>query len=92
MATFYPSSTKQRDVMPNLYMRDPGETLYPESSVGGNMMYFNFASSGPFSEMLASGNESQQNCGAFPVISQESSMNGHAYNCLLYTSPSPRDS
>jgi len=44
------------------------------------MMYFNFASSGSFSEMLASGNESQPNCGAFPVISQESSMNGHAYN------------
>jgi len=80
MATFYTSSTNERDVMPNLYTRDSGETLYPESSVGGNMMYFNFASSGSFSEMLASGNESQPNCGAFPVISQESSMNGHAYN------------
>lgn len=80
MATYYPSSTNQRDAIPNLYMRDSGDALYPESSVGGNMMYFNFASSGPFSEMLASGNESQQNCSALPVISQESSMSPHAYN------------
>lgn len=80
MATFYPSSANQREVMPNIYVRDSADGLYPESSVGGNMMYFNFASSGSFSEMLASANESQPNCTALPVMSQESSMSGHAYN------------
>ncbi|ONK64365.1 uncharacterized protein A4U43_C07F25050 [Asparagus officinalis] len=58
MATFYP--TNQRDLM-----------TIPESSVGGNMMCFNFVSSGPFSEMLAGSNESQTNCNSFPVILQE---------------------
>ncbi|XP_020269008.1 BEL1-like homeodomain protein 7 [Asparagus officinalis] len=80
MAAFYSSSTNQREDIPNAYLRDSGDNLYPEASVGGNMMYFNFASSGPFSEMLATGNESQPNCGALSVISQESSMSGHTYN------------
>ncbi|KAJ6825732.1 BEL1-like homeodomain protein 7 [Iris pallida] len=79
MATFYQSSTNQRDAAPNLYIRESGNT-YPESSVGGNMMYLNFSSSGPYSEMLTGGSQSQPNCVELPVISQESSMGGHAYN------------
>ncbi|KAJ6829944.1 BEL1-like homeodomain protein 7 [Iris pallida] len=79
MATFYQSCTDQREVVPNLYIRESGNT-YPESSVCGNMMYLNFSSSGPYSEMLTGSNQSQQNCTELPVISQESSMGGHPYN------------
>ncbi|KAJ6839988.1 BEL1-like homeodomain protein 7 [Iris pallida] len=79
MATFYPSSTDQREVVSDLYIRESGNT-YPESSVGGNMMYLNFSSSGPYSEMLAGSNQSQPNWSELPVVSQESSMGGHPYN------------
>lgn len=65
MATFYPSSTNQRDVMANLYLRDPtGHPMYSESAVNGNMVYLNF-STGPYSETVAGNIQSEENCIGF---------------------------
>ncbi|XP_038987957.1 BEL1-like homeodomain protein 7 [Phoenix dactylifera] len=80
MATFYTSSTNQRDAMPNLCLRDPGHTPYPESSVTGNMLYVNYPSSSLYSDALAGNAQSQQNSVKVPVpiamISQGSSVEG----------------
>lgn len=96
MATFYTSSTNQRDAMPNLCLRDPGHTPYPESSITGNVLYLNYPSSSPYSDALAGDTQSQQNSVELPVptamISQVSSVEGpqmvsshlgkNAYNAL----------
>ncbi|KAJ0982382.1 hypothetical protein J5N97_010637 [Dioscorea zingiberensis] len=81
MATFYSSSNEQRDIMRTLYLREPGHASYPESSVNGNMVYLNYPSSGPYSEMLAGNNsQPQQTCIEIPVsnaaFSQNSSVGG----------------
>ncbi|KAI0504779.1 hypothetical protein KFK09_015732 [Dendrobium nobile] len=79
MATFYPSSTNQRDVMGNLYLRDPtGHAMYPESTVNGNMVYLNI-SSGPYSETLAGSIQSEQNCIGFTDL-VASQLGENAYN------------
>ncbi|XP_020697623.1 BEL1-like homeodomain protein 7 [Dendrobium catenatum] len=79
MATFYPSSTNQRDVMGNLYLRDPtGHAMYPESAVNGNMVYLNI-SSGPYSETLAGSIQSEQNCIGFTDL-VASQLGENAYN------------
>nr|XP_010932911.1 BEL1-like homeodomain protein 7 [Elaeis guineensis]XP_019708926.1 BEL1-like homeodomain protein 7 [Elaeis guineensis]XP_019708927.1 BEL1-like homeodomain protein 7 [Elaeis guineensis] len=78
MATFYTSSTNQRDAMPNLCLWDPGHTPYPESSVTGNMLYLNYPSSSLYSDALAGNTQSQQNSVKLPIpsaiISQGSSV------------------
>lgn len=78
MATFYPGYTDQKDVMPNLYARDPGHATYPDPS--GNMLYLSYPSSGPYPETLAGSSQSQQNCVELPVptsmASQDSSVGG----------------
>ncbi|EHA8588207.1 BEL1-like homeodomain protein 7 [Cocos nucifera] len=78
MATFYTSSTNQKDAMPNLCLRDPGHTPYPESSVTGNMLYLNYPSSSLYSDALAGNTQSQQNSVKLPIpsamISQGSSV------------------
>ncbi|KAM0951754.1 putative transcription factor Homeodomain-TALE-BEL family [Dioscorea sansibarensis] len=81
MATFYSSSNEQRDIMRNLYLREPGHASYAESSVNGNMVYLNYPSSGPYSEMLAGSNgQPQATCVELPVsnaaYSQNSSTGG----------------
>nr|XP_029119531.1 BEL1-like homeodomain protein 7 isoform X3 [Elaeis guineensis]XP_029119532.1 BEL1-like homeodomain protein 7 isoform X3 [Elaeis guineensis]XP_029119533.1 BEL1-like homeodomain protein 7 isoform X3 [Elaeis guineensis]XP_029119534.1 BEL1-like homeodomain protein 7 isoform X3 [Elaeis guineensis]XP_029119535.1 BEL1-like homeodomain protein 7 isoform X3 [Elaeis guineensis]XP_029119536.1 BEL1-like homeodomain protein 7 isoform X3 [Elaeis guineensis]XP_029119539.1 BEL1-like homeodomain protein 7 len=80
MATFYTSSTNQRDAMPNLCLRDPGHTPYPEPSITGNMLYLNYPSSSPYSDALTGDAQSQQNSVELPVptamISQGSSVEG----------------
>ncbi|KAG0481985.1 hypothetical protein HPP92_010069 [Vanilla planifolia] len=63
MATFYPTSTKQRDSMANLYLGDSaGHVLYPESTVSGNIAFLNYPSSVPYSEALVGSMQSQTNC------------------------------
>ncbi|KAH7650600.1 Transcription factor MEIS1 and related HOX domain proteins protein [Dioscorea alata] len=68
MATFYSGSDDQGDIMQTLYIRESGNSSYPESSVNGSMPYISYSSSGPYSEILA-GNSglSQQTCLEFPV-------------------------
>lgn len=79
MATFYSSSTNQRDVMANIYLRDPtGHPMYPESAVNGNMVYLNF-SSGPYSESLAGNIQSEQNCIGFSdLVAPQVSANAYS--------------
>ncbi|PKA65545.1 BEL1-like homeodomain protein 7 [Apostasia shenzhenica] len=59
MATFYPSSTNQRDPIANIYLRDPGAAMYPESTVSGNMPFPNFNSTIPYSTVLVGTTQSQ---------------------------------
>ncbi|XP_058106022.1 BEL1-like homeodomain protein 7 [Magnolia sinica] len=78
MATYYSSSSDQRDVMPTLYLRDPGRATYQESSHPGNVVYLNYSSAGPYSDTLAGNSQSHQNnCVELPVptgmLSQDSS-------------------
>ncbi|XP_077240050.1 BEL1-like homeodomain protein 7 [Tasmannia lanceolata] len=67
MATYYSTSSNQRDGMPNLYLRGPGDTLYQEPSLPGNMIFPNYSSAGSYSDNLADNSQSQQNCAEFPV-------------------------
>ncbi|XP_077245384.1 BEL1-like homeodomain protein 7 isoform X2 [Tasmannia lanceolata] len=77
MATYYSTSSNQRDVMPTLHLRDPGDTSYQESSLPGNMVFLNYSSAGSYSDNLAGNSQSQQNCAELPVpttmLSQDSS-------------------
>ncbi|XP_010907730.1 BEL1-like homeodomain protein 7 [Elaeis guineensis] len=76
MATYYFSSTNQRDVMPTFYARD----TVPSST--SNMIYPNY-SSVPYSDKLAGNNRSQQNSIDPPVpssmISHDSSTGGAGF-------------
>ncbi|XP_020081809.1 BEL1-like homeodomain protein 7 isoform X2 [Ananas comosus] len=76
MATFYSSSTNQRNSVPNLCLRDPANASYMESSAQGNLPYLNFSSSTPYSDSLAGNSESQHNYVLLPapstVVSQSS--------------------
>ncbi|KAG1347465.1 BEL1-like homeodomain protein 7 [Cocos nucifera] len=91
MASFYPSSTNQMDVMPTFYTRDPGHGSYPESSTTSNMMYPQYSSSVPYSGKLTGNNQSQQNCTDPPVpafmISQDSSTGGADFTSHLGERP-----
>ncbi|XP_043712825.1 BEL1-like homeodomain protein 6 isoform X2 [Telopea speciosissima] len=72
MATYFPGSSNQREVIPTLYARDPVPTTsYAEESVlpGNMMMYMNYSSSaGSYSESLAGNSQPQQNCGELPSM------------------------
>ncbi|OVA08723.1 Homeobox domain [Macleaya cordata] len=71
MATYYPTSSNQRDVTPNLYLRDPAPNSYPEAQglAGNMMMYMNYSSStGSYSDPLAGNSQSQQNCVDLPSV------------------------
>eukprot|EP00268_Persea_americana_P028265 TRINITY_DN2747_c0_g1_i1.p1 TRINITY_DN2747_c0_g1~~TRINITY_DN2747_c0_g1_i1.p1 ORF type:complete len:741 (-),score=168.16 TRINITY_DN2747_c0_g1_i1:364-2586(-) len=77
MATYY-NTSNQRDVMPTLYLGDPGRAPYPESSLPSSMVYMNYSSAGSYSDHLASNSQPQQNCIELPVptamLSQDSSV------------------
>lgn len=54
--------------MQTLYIRDSGNSSYPESSVNGSMPYMSYSSAGPYSEILAGNSgQSQQTYMEFPV-------------------------
>lgn len=57
MATYYPTSANPKDIVPTMYMKDPGQVLYTESSLPGNMLYMNYSSS----DNLAASSQSPQN-------------------------------
>ncbi|EHA8587626.1 putative BEL1-like homeodomain protein 7 [Cocos nucifera] len=82
MATFYFSSTNQRDVMPTFNGRDLGHASYTVPSSMSNMIYPNY-SSVPYSDKLAGNNRSQQNSIDPPVpssmISHDSSTGGAGF-------------
>ncbi|KAL6008097.1 hypothetical protein ACLOJK_033603 [Asimina triloba] len=78
MATFYAHSSEQRDVMPTLYLRDPGQGADQDSSHPNNVVYMNYSSAGSYSDALAGNSQSHQNnCTDLPVhpgmLSQDSS-------------------
>nr|DAD22297.1 TPA_asm: hypothetical protein HUJ06_023760 [Nelumbo nucifera] len=61
MATYFPSSSNQREVMPTLYSVP---TSFPDAPVlPGNMMCLNYASSArSYTDALAGNSQPQQNC------------------------------
>ncbi|KAF8405289.1 hypothetical protein HHK36_010191 [Tetracentron sinense] len=66
MATYYPSSSNQRDIMPMLYLRDAVPTSYPEAPglPGNTMMYLNYA----YTDTLAGNSQPQNNCVEIPSV------------------------
>ncbi|XP_042517793.1 BEL1-like homeodomain protein 6 [Macadamia integrifolia] len=71
MATYFPGSSNQREVIPTLYLRDPVPTSYAEAQVppGNMMMYLNYSSSaGSYSDSLAGNSQTQQNCVELPSM------------------------
>eukprot|EP00262_Sarcandra_glabra_P020818 TRINITY_DN845_c0_g1_i3.p1 TRINITY_DN845_c0_g1~~TRINITY_DN845_c0_g1_i3.p1 ORF type:complete len:725 (+),score=131.65 TRINITY_DN845_c0_g1_i3:751-2925(+) len=76
MATYY-NSSNQRDIMPTLYLRDPGSASYQEQLLPGNMVYMNYASAGSYSDNMVGNLQLRQNCTDLPVptamLSQDSS-------------------
>ncbi|GKV21103.1 hypothetical protein SLEP1_g31118 [Rubroshorea leprosula] len=61
MATYYATSSNQRDAAPMVYIREPLPVSYPEGAVlpGNAMMYMN---SGLFPDGFASNSQLQSNC------------------------------
>ncbi|KAJ4965253.1 hypothetical protein NE237_017102 [Protea cynaroides] len=71
MATYFPGSSNQREVMPTLYLRDPVPGSYAEAPVppGNMMMYLNYSSSaGSYSDSLAGNSQPQQTCIELPSV------------------------
>lgn len=71
MATYFPTSSNQRDVMPTLYLRDSAPASYPEAPVlpGNMMMYMNYSSTaGSFSDSLAGNAQPQHSCVELPSM------------------------
>nr|DAD40810.1 TPA_asm: hypothetical protein HUJ06_015133 [Nelumbo nucifera] len=71
MATYFPSSSNQREVMPSLYLRDPVPASFPDAPVlpGNMMMYLNYPSSaGSYTDALAGNSQPQQNCVELPSV------------------------
>lgn len=79
MATYYSSSTGQRDSMHTLYSKEQ-QRMHSDPSVdgGGSMMYMHYPSLGAYSDILAGTTGSQENGIDLPastnMISQNSSM------------------
>ncbi|CAA7404053.1 unnamed protein product [Spirodela intermedia] len=60
MATYYPNSTSQRDLMPAIYQRDLGHDPYTDSSLpSSNIVYLNYPSPGSYSDPMAEGSRAQ---------------------------------
>ncbi|GKV24150.1 hypothetical protein SLEP1_g33797 [Rubroshorea leprosula] len=61
MATYYSSSSNQRDAAPMVYLREPLPVPYPEGAVlsGNTMIYMN---SGSFPDGFASNSQMQSHC------------------------------
>ncbi|KAF8406480.1 hypothetical protein HHK36_008568 [Tetracentron sinense] len=71
MATYFPSSSNQRDVIPALYVREPVPDSYPEVPVlpGNMIMYLNYPSSaGSYADNLARNSQPQNNCIEIPSV------------------------
>ncbi|KAI3867703.1 hypothetical protein MKW92_016518 [Papaver armeniacum] len=63
MATYYPPTSNQRDVVPSLYLRDPAPNSYPEAQglAGNMMMYMNYSNpTGSYTDPLTANSQSQQ--------------------------------
>lgn len=70
MATYYSSSTNQRDAATMNYLREHMPTSYQEAHVlpGNMMMYMNYSSSGAYSDTLAENSQQQNNCIEIPSV------------------------
>ncbi|KAG9451862.1 hypothetical protein H6P81_004766 [Aristolochia fimbriata] len=68
----------QRDVMPTLYLREPGPNTYSESSsIPNNMVYMNYSSPASYPDNMGGNSQPQPTCVDVPVhssmLSQDSS-------------------
>ncbi|KAF5193304.1 Bel1-like homeodomain protein [Thalictrum thalictroides] len=70
MATYFPSSSNQRNVVPTMYVRDSTATEYAEASGLPNhmMMYMNYSSAGSYSDTIAGNSQQHQNCVDLPSV------------------------
>ncbi|KAL5705589.1 hypothetical protein ACHQM5_023875 [Ranunculus cassubicifolius] len=70
MATYFPSSSNQRNVVPTMYLRDETTASYNEAPVISNnmMMYMNYASGGSYSDAMAGNSQQNQNCVDLPSV------------------------
>ncbi|RDX58641.1 BEL1-like homeodomain protein 6, partial [Mucuna pruriens] len=65
MATYYTSSSNQRDAVPMLCLREPLPNSYPETSMLPSNMTL-YMNSGSYSEALSGNSQQQNNCFVFP--------------------------
>ena len=77
MATYYPNSTNQRDLLPALYQRILGHETYNDSSFPANLMYLNYPSSVSYSDPSSECSHGQHSMVELPIaaslLSHESS-------------------
>ncbi|XP_031487554.1 BEL1-like homeodomain protein 6 isoform X1 [Nymphaea colorata] len=77
MATYFPGSSSQNDVMPTLYLKDGSQNPFPDSALPGHVMYMNYSSASTYTNNLPGHPRSPQNCVELPAAGSMVSQDSH---------------